>query len=85
MLAMFADAMLEPAQIQKYEEDGYLIQREFVEPSACDHRRRRAEELVRDFELRDQRARTVAHSSLESCRPLMLTNSFMSIVTRITE
>jgi len=42
--------MLTRDQIQKYEEDGYLVLREFVEPSACDQLRRRAEELVRDFD-----------------------------------
>jgi phytanoyl-CoA hydroxylase len=42
--------MLTPEQIQKYEEDGFLGLPEFVEPSACDRLRRRAEELVRDFD-----------------------------------
>ena len=43
-------AVLTPEQTQKYDEDGYLVLRGFVEPSACDHLRRRADELVRDFD-----------------------------------
>jgi len=42
--------MLTPEQIQRYDEDGFLVMREFVEQSACDGLRRRAEELVRDFD-----------------------------------
>ena len=44
--------MLTSPQIHKYEEDGYLVLRDFVEPKTCDHLRRRAEELVRDFDPR---------------------------------
>ncbi len=44
--------MLTPEQIQRYEEEGFLVLREFVEPSACDRLRRHAEELVRDFDPR---------------------------------
>jgi len=42
--------MIKHEQIQRYEEDGYLVLREFVEGSACDRLRQRAEELVRDFD-----------------------------------
>ena len=42
--------MLTPEQIQKYDEDGFLVLSEFAERSACDRLRRRAEELVRDFD-----------------------------------
>lgn len=42
--------MLTPEQLQRYDEDGFLVLREFVEPSSCDKLRRRAEELVRDFD-----------------------------------
>jgi len=42
--------MLTPEQIQKYDEDGFLVLREFAERSACDRLRRRAEDLVRDFD-----------------------------------
>jgi phytanoyl-CoA hydroxylase len=42
--------MLTSEQIQKYEEDGFLVLSEFAERSACDRLRRRAEELVRDFD-----------------------------------
>ena len=42
--------MLTPEQIQKYEEDGYLVLPDFVEPAECDRLRRRAEELVRQFD-----------------------------------
>jgi phytanoyl-CoA hydroxylase len=44
--------MLTPEQIQRYDEDGFLVLSEFVEQSACDALRRRAEELVRDFDPR---------------------------------
>ncbi|HEV8138479.1 MAG TPA: phytanoyl-CoA dioxygenase family protein [Pyrinomonadaceae bacterium] len=44
--------MLTREQIQRYDEDGFLVMREFVEQSACDRLRRRAEELVRDFDPR---------------------------------
>jgi phytanoyl-CoA hydroxylase len=42
--------MLTPEQTKKYEEDGYLVLRNFIEESACDRLRQRAEELVRDFD-----------------------------------
>jgi phytanoyl-CoA hydroxylase len=42
--------MLTAEQIQKYKEDGYLVLRNFIEASGCDRLRRRAEELVRDFD-----------------------------------
>src|SRR5262245_18961507 len=42
--------MLTRDQTQKYEEDGYLVLRKFLEPSACNLLRRRGEELVRDFD-----------------------------------
>ncbi len=45
--------MLAPDQIQKYEADGYLVLRGMVEPSTCDHLRRRAEEMVRNFDPRE--------------------------------
>jgi phytanoyl-CoA hydroxylase len=41
--------MLTSEQIHKYEEDGYLVLPDFVERTACDRLRNRAEELVRDF------------------------------------
>ena len=44
--------MLTHKQIQNYQEDGYLVMREFVDSTACDHLRCRAEELVRDFDPR---------------------------------
>ena len=44
--------MLTREQIQRYDEDGFLVMREFVEQSACDRLRRHAEELVRDFDPR---------------------------------
>ena len=42
--------MLTSEQIHKYEEDGYLVLRDFVDRNACDRLRRRAEQLVRDFD-----------------------------------
>jgi len=42
--------MITPEQIQRYEEDGYLVLPDFVEPSACDSLRNRAAELVSDFD-----------------------------------
>ena len=42
--------MLTAAQIHRYEEDGYLVLRDFVERNACDRLRHRAEQLVRDFD-----------------------------------
>jgi phytanoyl-CoA hydroxylase len=42
--------MITPEQIQRYEEDGYLVLRDFVEASACDSLRNRAAELVHDFD-----------------------------------
>jgi phytanoyl-CoA hydroxylase len=42
--------MLTPEQIKSYDEDGYLILRRFVEPSACDRLRDQAAKLVRDFD-----------------------------------
>jgi phytanoyl-CoA hydroxylase len=42
--------VLTSEQTQKYDENGYLILRGFVEPSACGRLRRRADELVREFD-----------------------------------
>jgi phytanoyl-CoA hydroxylase len=42
--------VLTSEQTQKYDKDGYLILRGFVEPSACGRLRRRADELVREFD-----------------------------------
>ena len=42
--------MLTSKQVQRYEDDGYLVLRDFVEPSICDQLRQRAEELVGDFD-----------------------------------
>lgn len=41
---------LAPAQIEKYCNDGYLVVQNFVSPEACDRLRRRALELVQEFE-----------------------------------
>ena len=42
--------MLTSEQIHKYEEDGYLVLRDFVDRNSCDRLRHRAEQLVRDFD-----------------------------------
>jgi len=42
--------MVTPKEIQTYEADGYLVLRDFVEPSACDCLGNRAAELVHDFD-----------------------------------
>ena len=42
--------MIRSEQIQRYEEDGYLVLRNFVDAPACDRLRSRAEELVREFD-----------------------------------
>ena len=44
--------MLNPEQIQEYERNGFLVLENFVEASACDRLRNRANELVRDFDPR---------------------------------
>jgi len=41
--------MLTTEQIKKYNEDGYLVLRGFVEPTACERLRERAAQLVREF------------------------------------
>ncbi|MFL6336115.1 MAG: phytanoyl-CoA dioxygenase family protein [Pyrinomonadaceae bacterium] len=42
--------MLTPAQLSAYERDGLLVLEEFVAPEVCDRLRRRADELVEEFE-----------------------------------
>src|SRR5207249_2461836 len=37
-------------QLQQYERDGFVVLEGFVDPSACNRLRARAEELVRDFD-----------------------------------
>jgi phytanoyl-CoA hydroxylase len=44
--------MLTRAQMQRFEKDGYLVLRDFVEAETCDRLRERAEQLVRDFDPR---------------------------------
>ena len=41
---------LNPDQIAAYDRDGFLVLENFVDQSACDSLRARAEELVRDFD-----------------------------------
>ena len=41
---------LNPEQIRAYDRDGFLVVENFVDESACDSLRARAEELVRDFD-----------------------------------
>lgn len=41
---------MNPDQISQYERDGFLVLPDFVNPAACDCLRKRAEELVRDFD-----------------------------------
>jgi len=41
---------LNPEQIRVYDRDGFLVVEDFVDQSACDSLRARAEELVRDFD-----------------------------------
>ncbi len=41
---------LTPQQMADYKRNGFLVLTNFVTEAACDHLRRRAEELVRDFE-----------------------------------
>ena len=43
---------LNPAQLAKYDRDGFLLLADFVDDEACDRLRARAEELVRDFDPR---------------------------------
>jgi phytanoyl-CoA hydroxylase len=38
------------AELKQYEHDGFLVLPAFVSPAACDRLRKRAEELVRDFD-----------------------------------
>jgi len=41
--------MLTPEQIRKYDEEGFLVIPDFVEPSACERLQQRAKELVAEF------------------------------------
>ena len=52
MCQLFVTAMLTRAQMQRFEKDGYLVLRDFVEAETCDRLRERAEQLVRDFDPR---------------------------------
>ena len=45
-------AALLPAQLASFNRDGFLVLPEFVSPNACDRLRRRAEELVEQFDPR---------------------------------
>ena len=45
-----AKMQLTPEQSAQYERDGFLVLENFVESRACEKLRRRAEELVRDFD-----------------------------------
>jgi phytanoyl-CoA hydroxylase len=47
---MFDQMKLSPDQIATYDRDGFLVLEHFVDQSACDDLRARAEELVRDFD-----------------------------------
>jgi phytanoyl-CoA hydroxylase len=47
---MFDRMKLSPEQIATYDRDGFLVLENFVDESACDNLRARAEELVRDFD-----------------------------------
>lgn len=42
--------MLSRQQVEQYERDGFLVLKNFVDADACDRLRRRAEELVREFD-----------------------------------
>jgi phytanoyl-CoA hydroxylase len=42
-----------PVQLERYSTDGFLVIQDFVEASACDSLRARAEELVQEFEPRE--------------------------------
>ena len=42
--------MLSRQQLEQYERDGFLVLKNFVDASACDRLRQRAEELVREFD-----------------------------------
>lgn len=41
---------ISPGQVKEYQQDGFLVVENFVEESACDLLRARAEQLVRDFD-----------------------------------
>jgi phytanoyl-CoA hydroxylase len=47
---MLDQMKLNPEQIAAYDRDGFLVLENFVDQSACDNLRARAEELVRDFD-----------------------------------
>jgi phytanoyl-CoA hydroxylase len=47
---MLDQMKLSPEQIAAYERDGFLVLEDFVDQSACDRLRARAEDLVRDFD-----------------------------------
>jgi phytanoyl-CoA hydroxylase len=47
---MFFNVSLDPAQINAYERDGFLVLENFVGDEACNRLRARAEDLVRDFD-----------------------------------
>jgi phytanoyl-CoA hydroxylase len=48
---MLVQMKLNSEQIAAYDRDGFLVLEDFVDQSACDSLRARAEELVRDFDL----------------------------------
>jgi phytanoyl-CoA dioxygenase PhyH len=49
-LRMLDHMKLNPDQIAAYKRDGFLVLEDFVDQSACDGLRARAEDLVRDFD-----------------------------------